>query len=145
MPYVKQPIRIITHGTGGYARGCRCDVCQQAYRDYHNAYRKRPDQKNRRRDEGLKTRYGITRDDLNAMITEQGGCCAICRELLAEHKHKSSRTHVDHDPRTGKRPVAGKARVRGVLCNLCNQGLGKFRDDPDRLERAAAYVRQGGW
>lgn len=39
---------------------------------------------------------------------------------------------VDHDHRSGK--------IRGMLCNHCNRGLGHFRDDPTLLEFAAQYL-----
>ncbi len=60
--------------------------------------------------------------DIKATITE----CIICgvEESLV----------VDHDHKTG--------RVRGMLCNHCNRGLGHFRDDPELLEFAAQYLRE---
>lgn len=76
------------------------------------------------RDYHLKARYGLTSQDIEAMIAGQGGLCAICREAPAKH--------LDHDHETG--------RARGVLCVPCNNGLGLFRDDSARLSRAAEYL-----
>ena len=39
---------------------------------------------------------------------------------------------VDHDHKTNK--------IRGILCNRCNKGLGLFRDNPDFLEYARIYL-----
>lgn len=41
--------------------------------------------------------------------------------------------HIDHDHDSGI--------VRGVLCALCNTGIGMFRDDPELLLRAVEYLR----
>lgn len=74
----------------------------------------------------LKRRYGLTHDDVAAMVEAQGGACAICRVRPAEH--------VDHDHETGD--------VRGILCFTCNVGLGNFGDDPDRMELAVRYLKK---
>ena len=74
----------------------------------------------------LKRRYGITADDFDAMIAEQGGLCAVCVSAPAEH--------VDHDHATGA--------VRALLGFNCNGGLGQFRDDPTVLRAAARYVER---
>jgi hypothetical protein len=76
----------------------------------------------------LKRRYGITAEQADVMLAQQGGLCAICRRAPAEH--------VDHDHATGQ--------VRQLLCFNCNGGLGQFRDDPLALREAARYVQRHG-
>ncbi len=72
----------------------------------------------------LKKRYGITIEDFDALLAKQGFLCPICLKRPA--------VHVDHDHRTGT--------VRGILCEMCNGGLGQFRDDPETIEKAIAYL-----
>lgn len=75
--------------------------------------------------------YGITVDDRDDLIDSQKGLCAICGQPpMGKRQHGV--LHVDHDHETG--------RVRAMLCSNCNLGLGKFKDDPDLLARAAQYV-----
>jgi hypothetical protein len=73
----------------------------------------------------LTRRYGITAEEADAILEEQGGVCAICRMAPAQH--------VDHDHETGA--------VRALLCFNCNGGLGQFKDDPFLLHVAAFYVQ----
>ena len=50
--------------------------------------------------------------------------CVICGDetpLVVDH------SHTNH-------------KIRGMLCNRCNQGLGLFRDDPELLEYARIYL-----
>ncbi|MBL7495215.1 hypothetical protein I6A84_17475 [Frankia sp. CNm7] len=70
-------------------------------------------------------RKGLSPGEMAKMIEIQAGGCAVCGTESPEH--------VDHDHATGK--------VRGILCFGCNTGMGSFGDDPDRLARAARYLR----
>lgn len=71
-------------------------------------------------------RYGLTRAEAEAAIARRGDGCDICgateKRIVFDHCHTSG-------------------RARGWLCSECNLGLGKFGDDPERLEAAAAYLR----
>ena len=83
-------------------------------------------------------RYGMTLEEYNVLLAEQGGRCAICRSSHpggGNRKGRARRTFcLDHCHRTGK--------VRGLLCNRCNLGLGNFDDDVDTLEAARSYVHR---
>ena len=73
--------------------------------------------------------YGITVEDYHQLFEAQGGVCAIC------HKPPGSRRlNLDHDHKTKK--------VRGLLCFMCNRGLGRFRDDPKLFRSAADYLER---
>lgn len=76
--------------------------------------------------------YGLTEKAYAALLAAQCGECAICRAPCAQFK-RGEPLHVDHDHETGQ--------VRGLLCSPCNLTLGHFNDDPERLERAAEYLR----
>ena len=80
-----------------------------------------------------KRRYGLDDAAFEALLEAQGHTCAICLDPLVRGKH----LHVDHDHETGE--------VRGLLCHGCNTSLGGFKEDPDVLERAAAYLRHDGF
>lgn len=76
----------------------------------------------------LKRMYGLSVEDFDLLLASQGGVCAICQNPECRR-----RLSVDHDHLSGK--------IRGLLCDNCNNGLGRFQDSPDRLERAAKYLR----
>ena len=81
----------------------------------------------------LKTKYGITVDEYNSLLKKQGYRCAICGSNDGASAKGSSTFSVDHCHGTGK--------VRGLLCNTCNRGLGLFKDDPSVLETAIKYLK----
>lgn len=76
----------------------------------------------------LKAKFGITLEEYEALLDAQGGVCAICEG----GSNGSGTFAVDHDHRSGKN--------RKLLCSECNLGLGKFRDSPELLRKAAVYV-----
>lgn len=81
-------------------------------------------------DTGIRARrYGLTVAQFRELVAQHGETCAVCGQ-------ESDKMHIDHCHATGK--------VRGMLCAMCNLGLGYFSDDTDRLLRAVAYLRERG-
>jgi len=90
------------------------------------------------------TRYGLTPESFEAMLSAQGGGCAICGSTDPKTHH--GKWNVDHDHACCPAPTTDSATcgkcVRGLLCGPCNTGLGQFEDDPARLEAAIRYLRK---
>lgn len=84
----------------------------------------------KRRAGRLSKTYGVSLDDFEAMLEAQNGGCAICAKPHQEVK--GERLHVDHCHATGQ--------VRGLLCSPCNHGIGNFKDNVERLKKAAKYL-----
>lgn len=84
----------------------------------------------------LKSQYGITLDEYDLIFDEQGGLCAICGKAEESRNNQGviGRLQVDHDHETGK--------VRGLLCQKCNRGLGFFDDNISKLINAAKYLEE---
>lgn len=75
-----------------------------------------------------------TESHFRSIWKKQGGLCAICDVPLTELKREGdSAVAADHCPLLSK--------PRGLLCKVCNTGLGMFKDDPAVLERAATYLQ----
>lgn len=73
---------------------------------------------------------GITVEQYNEMFEKQAGKCAICGNTEDVSK---KRLAIDHCHKEG--------HVRGLLCQLCNTGMGKFKDNYDNLLKAAEYLK----
>ncbi|WP_369333683.1 endonuclease domain-containing protein [Modestobacter altitudinis] len=71
-------------------------------------------------------RYGMSRSQVDQLRRAQSDRCAICGDQSPEH--------LDHDHGSGK--------IRSLLCQRCNFGLGLYRDDPELLRAAADYVEE---
>jgi hypothetical protein len=74
----------------------------------------------------LRSTYGLTAEDFDAIAASQDYACAICEDSEAE-------LVVDHCHATQK--------CRALLCNKCNLALGFLRDDPKLALRAAEYLK----
>jgi hypothetical protein len=74
-------------------------------------------------------KYKLEPAHKQALLDSQSGGCAICGYKFGQ---KVGDMHVDHNHKTGA--------VRGLLCDLCNRGLGYFKDQADRLIAASKYL-----
>jgi len=79
----------------------------------------------------LKARHDMTLVEYETLFAKQKGHCAICGEA-----QEGLRLAVDHSHQTGNR--------RGLLCRMCNLGLGNFRDNPSALRSAIRYLSRSG-
>ena len=77
-------------------------------------------------------KYGLSSEDYKNMLDEQNDKCKICLTsfTILDTKH----IHVDHCHTTNK--------IRGILCGMCNLGLGHFKDDIQKLTKAINYLQE---
>ena len=83
-----------------------------------------------KRDWHFKNKYNLSLEELNAMKVAQNFCCKLCGKHELETPRQS--LCVDHCHKTNK--------VRGLLCESCNQALGLFYDNPEVIRKAAEYI-----
>lgn len=81
----------------------------------------------------IKALYGLELEQYKGILEKQAYKCSICSK---DHlpSAKKGRLAVDHNHKTG--------RVRGLLCMACNSGIGHFKDSPEILEKAVAYLKK---
>lgn len=89
----------------------RTSYCRQCHREHKE----------------LKKIYGLSMDEYNQILLEQGGVCAICGG-----NNNGKTLQVDHDHVTDM--------VRGLLCIRCNTALGLMGDDMIVVQRMYDYL-----
>jgi len=90
-----------------------------------------------RRNYVYRRKYGISEEQYQDMLENQGGHCAICKVHSSELNKRMS---LDHDHRCCPGLSACDNCIRGLLCNRCNMALGGFRDSEELLELAMNYL-----
>lgn len=120
--------------------GCTCAPCaQQRAVDNHYTKNRRGDPAeylSRKAAYRRAARLGLTEEQVAIMEEACGNLCEICGkpEHVLGPSGSVKALAVDHDKETGK--------VRGLLCNNCNRGLGLMGHDVTYMERALAYLRK---
>ena len=79
-------------------------------------------------------KYGISEEDFYRMLEEQNNSCKICKTHFKEEAafSKKRSLYIDHEHVTNK--------VRGLLCNKCNTGIGFFYENKDYFINAINYL-----
>ena len=84
----------------------------------------------------LWTKYRMTPDEYDQLLSEQNGLCAICQLPQVDGRAMA----VDHDHQCCPGSNSCGTCIRGLLCNLCNTAIGAFRDDTKLIEKAITYL-----
>ncbi len=104
--------------------------CTECRRSSDRKAKSRTVSKEKQRQYNIKKIHGLSPERYKILWDSQEGLCAICKVQLSSLSRKA--VHIDHCHATGK--------VRGVLCNQCNWGLGHFRDSVLYLDAAKQYL-----
>lgn len=103
------------------------------------SYRVRFPEKHKRSDRNthLKRLYGLTIEDYDRILENQGGVCAICKateHVIDKRTGEARRLSVDHSEITRE--------VRGLLCKACNTSIGAMKEDIEIFNSAIEYLKK---
>lgn len=93
------------------------------------------------RKSNLKYRYGITEEDYEKLLVQQKYSCKICGQKPDKCQTPPDKSQTQPDKRLYVDHCHQTKAIRGLLCHKCNIALGHMNDNPEQLERAAAYLR----
>lgn len=82
-------------------------------------------------------KYGLSKELYFELFWKQAGKCAICREketVINKTTGQPVALAVDH--------CHDNKKIRGLLCNQCNIGIGNLKHNPDLLRIAALYCEK---
>jgi len=134
-----------------YHRNSRCDECRKSGKrdawhrqaDEHSVARRKrwaedPEYRRKRLSAQYKAKYGISLDERDALLAEQGGKCAAC--ATADPGPKGWMT--DHDHACCPMPETCGQCIRGIVCMPCNLALGHVNDSTERLQALMDYLNR---
>ena len=120
------------------SRSCRACVNDARNADYAAKRKGIPltaQEKLVKRREKLQREHGLTLEAYAAMVIQQGGLCAICRQGERQILHGNIKNlAVDHSHVTGK--------LRELLCQRCNTTLGRVCEDRALLIALVRYLEK---
>ena len=137
--------------------GSWCKVCKRVYnrefytrnkeaiikrtKDYRASnkdkvadFHKTPKRRATKRAWTLKKKYGLSMQDYNTILAQQGGVCSICgeAETAKDVAGNLKPMSVDHSHVTGV--------VRTLLCDRCNKLVGALEKNPARTAQILEYI-----
>ena len=76
----------------------------------------------------VKKEYGLSKLNVDQMLYAQNCLCLICEKTI------TNGYHIDHCHSTGK--------VRGLLCQKCNQAIGLLHESEYLFAKATQYIKE---
>jgi Recombination endonuclease VII len=117
--------------------------------EWQRAWRQTPQGRASTQRANLRQVHNITIEQYDALWDACRGRCSICgdpmvkaytAESTGQRGPQRGAAHIDHDHACCPRNRSCGRCIRGLLCTRCNQGLAAFRDRPQLLSAAAAYL-----
>lgn len=107
-------------------------------RAYVRRYREKyPDRvKEQERSQNLRTKFGISVEQYDAMLADQGGVC-VCGVAPG-----TRRFAVDHDRSCCSGNKSCGKCLRGLLCSNCNTALGLLKESRTTIENLLNYMER---
>jgi hypothetical protein len=80
--------------------------------------------------------YGVPKDFYDLLYKFQGGKCALCQKATGATKRLAN----DHDHDCCPGPEICGLCLRGLLCGVCNEIIGRWDNNPDTFLRGFRYL-----
>lgn len=114
----------------GFCDSCKsCRILASREWEKNNPDKRKKWLKENRHRNMLRYEYRMMPEQYEAILSSQGGVCAVCEQ---PQNGKRKKLFVDHDHSTGGN--------RGLLCIQCNAALERMETIPDWHEKAIRYL-----